>query len=45
MTLHRPALVDGPLLADVLDQLSAIARELPVVFPGPPADAQDDGRA
>jgi UDP-N-acetylglucosamine 2-epimerase (non-hydrolysing) len=33
VTLHRPALVDGPLLADVLDQLNRIARELPVVFP------------
>jgi UDP-N-acetylglucosamine 2-epimerase (non-hydrolysing) len=36
VTLHRPALVDGLLLADVLDQLSAIARELPVVFPAHP---------
>jgi UDP-N-acetylglucosamine 2-epimerase (non-hydrolysing) len=33
VTLHRPALVDGPLLADVLDQLNRIAPELPVVFP------------
>jgi len=33
VTLHRPALVDGPLLFDVLDELSRIARELPVVFP------------
>ena len=36
VTLHRPALVDGPLLAEVLGQLSAIARELPVVFPAHP---------
>lgn len=36
VTLHRPALVDGPLLADVLDALSAVARELPVVFPAHP---------
>jgi UDP-N-acetylglucosamine 2-epimerase (non-hydrolysing) len=36
VTLHRPALVDGPLLADVLDQLSAIARQMPVVFPAHP---------
>ena len=33
VTLHRPALVDGPLLFDVLDELGRIARELPVVFP------------
>ena len=33
VTLHRPALVDGPMLFDVLDQLSRIASELPVVFP------------
>jgi UDP-N-acetylglucosamine 2-epimerase (non-hydrolysing) len=36
VTLHRPALVDGPLLAHVLTELSAIARELPVVFPAHP---------
>lgn len=36
VTLHRPALVDGPLLRDVLDELSAVARELPVVFPAHP---------
>jgi UDP-N-acetylglucosamine 2-epimerase (non-hydrolysing) len=33
VTLHRPALVDGPLLEDVLSQLGTIARELPIVFP------------
>ena len=33
VTLHRPSLVDGPLLLDVLDRLDALARELPVVFP------------
>ena len=33
VTLHRPALVDGPLLADVMRELSAVAHELPVVFP------------
>jgi UDP-N-acetylglucosamine 2-epimerase (non-hydrolysing) len=36
VTLHRPALVDGPLLGDVLARLSAIALELPVVFPAHP---------
>ncbi len=33
VTLHRPALVDGPLLAPVVAALTEIARELPVVFP------------
>jgi len=33
VTLHRPALVDGPLLEQVLGRLSAIAEDLPVVFP------------
>lgn len=32
-TLHRPALVDGPLLAAVIERLAELARELPVVFP------------
>lgn len=36
VTLHRPALVDGPLLDVVLDQMEAIAREMPVVFPAHP---------
>jgi UDP-N-acetylglucosamine 2-epimerase (non-hydrolysing) len=33
VTLHRPALVDGPLIGDVIDELVKIARELPVIFP------------
>jgi UDP-N-acetylglucosamine 2-epimerase (non-hydrolysing) len=33
VTLHRPALVDGPLLPDVIAALSEVARDLPVVFP------------
>ena len=33
VTLHRPALVDGPLLADAVGQLAAISKTLPVVFP------------
>ena len=33
VTLHRPALVDGELLREVVDQLNALARTLPVVFP------------
>jgi UDP-N-acetylglucosamine 2-epimerase (non-hydrolysing) len=36
VTLHRPALVDGPLLADALAQLHAVADELDVVFPAHP---------
>jgi UDP-N-acetylglucosamine 2-epimerase (non-hydrolysing) len=36
VTLHRPALVDGPLLADALHALADVARELPVVFPAHP---------
>jgi UDP-N-acetylglucosamine 2-epimerase (non-hydrolysing) len=33
VTLHRPSLVDGPLLGDAIGQLSAISEELPIVFP------------
>jgi UDP-N-acetylglucosamine 2-epimerase (non-hydrolysing) len=33
VTLHRPALVDGPLLAETVAQLAALARQMPVVFP------------
>jgi UDP-N-acetylglucosamine 2-epimerase (non-hydrolysing) len=33
VTLHRPALVDGPLLGETVAQLEALAREMPVVFP------------
>jgi UDP-N-acetylglucosamine 2-epimerase (non-hydrolysing) len=33
VTLHRPALVDGPLLLDALQELDALSRALPVVFP------------
>jgi UDP-N-acetylglucosamine 2-epimerase (non-hydrolysing) len=33
VTLHRPALVDGPLLGETVAQLGALARTLPVVFP------------
>lgn len=33
VTLHRPALVDGPLLPSVIDELAAIAATRPVVFP------------
>jgi UDP-N-acetylglucosamine 2-epimerase (non-hydrolysing) len=33
VTLHRPALVDGPLLAETFAQLAHLAQEMPVVFP------------
>jgi UDP-N-acetylglucosamine 2-epimerase (non-hydrolysing) len=33
VTLHRPALVDGPLLGQALASLAVLSRELPVVFP------------
>jgi UDP-N-acetylglucosamine 2-epimerase (non-hydrolysing) len=49
VTLHRPALVDGPLLGDAMAALSAVASELPVVFPIHPrtrkmlGDAEPEG--
>jgi UDP-N-acetylglucosamine 2-epimerase (non-hydrolysing) len=33
VTLHRPALVDGELLAETVRELAALARQMPVVFP------------
>jgi UDP-N-acetylglucosamine 2-epimerase (non-hydrolysing) len=33
VTLHRPALVDGPLLGKAIKALNAVADRLPVVFP------------
>jgi UDP-N-acetylglucosamine 2-epimerase (non-hydrolysing) len=33
VTLHRPALVDGLLLAETMRQLAALAGQMPVVFP------------
>jgi UDP-N-acetylglucosamine 2-epimerase (non-hydrolysing) len=33
VTLHRPALVDGPLLESAMEALERVASELPVVFP------------
>jgi UDP-N-acetylglucosamine 2-epimerase (non-hydrolysing) len=36
VTLHRPALVDGPLLAEAMQRLSVVGHELPVVFPTHP---------
>jgi UDP-N-acetylglucosamine 2-epimerase (non-hydrolysing) len=33
VTLHRPALVDGPLLADTVAHLAHLAKDMPVLFP------------
>jgi UDP-N-acetylglucosamine 2-epimerase (non-hydrolysing) len=33
VTLHRPALVDGPLLPEVMTALRSVAEQLPIVFP------------
>jgi UDP-N-acetylglucosamine 2-epimerase (non-hydrolysing) len=33
VTLHRPALVDGPLLFDAMNELRRLSRHLPVIFP------------
>jgi UDP-N-acetylglucosamine 2-epimerase (non-hydrolysing) len=33
VTLHRPALVDGPLLGEAIGALESVAAELPVLFP------------
>jgi UDP-N-acetylglucosamine 2-epimerase (non-hydrolysing) len=33
VTLHRPALVDGPLLAETLRMLAGVAEKVPVLFP------------
>lgn len=33
VTLHRPALVDGPLLFEAVAELNQVAKEMPVLFP------------
>jgi UDP-N-acetylglucosamine 2-epimerase (non-hydrolysing) len=33
VTLHRPNLVDGPLLGEAMTQLAAVSEALPIVFP------------
>jgi UDP-N-acetylglucosamine 2-epimerase (non-hydrolysing) len=46
VTLHRPALVDGPLLTQALTELDALSRARPVVFPmHPRTRAQANGFA
>ena len=44
VTLHRPALVDGPLLAETMSELAALAARDAGRLPGPPAHPQDDRR-
>ncbi len=36
VTLHRPALVDGPLLEDAIAALASVSASLPVLFPAHP---------
>jgi UDP-N-acetylglucosamine 2-epimerase (non-hydrolysing) len=36
VTLHRPLLVDGPMLSEVLKELESIGRKIPVLFPAHP---------
>jgi UDP-N-acetylglucosamine 2-epimerase (non-hydrolysing) len=43
VTLHRPALVDGPLLADAMQALSTVGSELPVMFPVHPRTRKNLG--
>lgn len=45
VTLHRPALVDGPRLAEAMAALGAVADQLPVVFPVHPRTRAALGRA
>jgi UDP-N-acetylglucosamine 2-epimerase (non-hydrolysing) len=45
VTLHRPALVDGPLLGSAIDALAAVAAEMPVVFPVHPRTRKMMGEA
>jgi UDP-N-acetylglucosamine 2-epimerase (non-hydrolysing) len=40
VTLHRPALVDGPLLATAIAALDRVSRDIPVVFPIHPRTAK-----
>jgi UDP-N-acetylglucosamine 2-epimerase (non-hydrolysing) len=45
VTLHRPALVDGPLLEEAMAALGRVGKELPVVFPVHPRTGKAlDGR-
>lgn len=43
VTLHRPALVDGPLLAEAIAALAEVGGELPVLFPVHPRTRKNLG--
>jgi UDP-N-acetylglucosamine 2-epimerase (non-hydrolysing) len=43
VTLHRPALVDGPLLGEAIKALAAVGRDLPVLFPVHPRTRKNLG--
>jgi UDP-N-acetylglucosamine 2-epimerase (non-hydrolysing) len=45
VTLHRPALVDTPLLAEAISALAEVAADLPVVFPVHPRTRKMMGSA
>ena len=45
VTLHRPALVDGPLLEPAIERLSSIAESMPVLFPVHPRTRSRLGEA
>jgi UDP-N-acetylglucosamine 2-epimerase (non-hydrolysing) len=45
VTLHRPALVDGPLLGQAMARLEELARELTVIFPIHPRTRKMLGQA
>ena len=40
VTLHRPALVDGPLLVTAIERLAEVAEQMPVLFPAHPRTAK-----
>ncbi|HEY8639635.1 MAG TPA: UDP-N-acetylglucosamine 2-epimerase (non-hydrolyzing), partial [Solirubrobacterales bacterium] len=45
VTLHRPNLVDGPLLATAIARLAQVAERMPVVFPAHPRTRKGLGSA
>ncbi len=45
VTLHRPALVDGPLLGTAIARLTQVAEQMPVVFPAHPRTRKGLGSA
>ncbi|MEK6252270.1 MAG: UDP-N-acetylglucosamine 2-epimerase (non-hydrolyzing) [Actinomycetota bacterium] len=45
VTLHRPNLVDGPLLGAAIERLAEVAEQMPVVFPAHPRTRNGLGSA